>query len=520
MSRRIILPTPTRRQFLYGTAALGTMAALGGPLVGVAKANPRRGGTLRIAMGPGSTSDILDPATYWDSPQYVMGFTLGNCLVEVTSEKMPVPELAESWESSPDFKTWTFKIRKGVQFHNGKELTPADVVYSLNRHIAPDSTSAAKGLLSDIGSITADGADTVVVKHNTGTPDLPIILGDFHLQIVPENFTDWANFVGTGPYKLSRFDPGVVLETVRNENYFKPDRAWVDKFDLVFINDEAAATNALITGEVHGVSKVSPQIARRLESNAELQLIRSEGSSKNNIDMNTQSDIFRDNNVRLAMKHLIDREKMLEFVGSGYGLIGNDHPIPPNDPYFNSEIKQRGYDLDKAKWHLKQAGVSKLDLTLHVSDAAYSGAVDSSALYQESARAAGVNIEIKREPADGYWSNIWLKRDFMVAYAGIRPTPDMMFSIFFQCGAPWNETYWCNDQFTKLLIAGRSTDDFAKRKEIYGEMQQLVHDDSGEVIFMFPSVIDCYASTVKGVGPDGVRTMMGARVAERAWLEA
>lgn len=514
--------TPTRRRFIQGTSLAGAALLLPPGLMtrGAWAAAPQKGGTLRVAMSPGSTSDTLDPMTYLDSPQFTAGLTLGNCLVEITKDRQPIPELAESWESSDAFKRWSFQLRSGVTFHNGKTLSAADVVYSLKRHIAEGSTSAAAGLLADIEDIVADGDLNVTITHKTGTPDLPVILGDFHLVIIPEGFTDFANFVGTGPYKLVRFEPGVVLETERNENYWKPDRAFVDKFDLVFVNDDTAAANALITGEVQGVSKLNAQIAKRLQAQGGVNLITSEGGSCTNIDMNCQSKVFSDVNTRLAVKSAIDRQKMVEFVGSGFGSIGNDNPIPPNDPFFNKDLPQREYDPEKAKFYLKKAGLDNLDLTLQVSDAAYSGAVDSAALLQESAGRAGINIAIKKEPSDGYWSNVWLKSDFMVAYFGTRPTPDMMFSVFYKSGAPWNESHWSNEKFDKLLVAGRQTDDFAKRKEIYDEMQQLAHDDSGIAIFMLPSIIDAYAPEVQGVEPDGVRTMMGARIAERAWLQS
>lgn len=511
----------TRRRMLQGTSLVAASLLLppGVRPASAQSATPQRGGTLRVSMSPGSTSDTLDPMTFLDSPQYTAGLTLGNCLVEIDKDRKPIPELAESWESSEASKKWKFNLRSGVTFHNGKPMTAADVVYSLKRHIAPDSTSAAAGLLADLDDVVADGDLGVIITHKTGTPDMPVILGDFHLVIIPEGFTDFANFVGTGPYKLVRFEPGVVLETERNENYWKPDRAFVDKFDLVFINDDTAAANALLTGEVQGVSKLVAQIAKRLQAQGGVNLITSEGGSCNNLDMNCQSKLFADNNVRTAVKLAIDRQKMVEFIGSGFGAVGNDNPIPSNDPFFNAELKQREYDPDQAKFLLKQAGLDSLDLTFQVSDASYSGAVESAALLQESAKAAGLNIAIKKEPSDGYWSDVWLKSDFMSSYFGTRPTPDMMFSIFYKSSAPWNESHWNNEKFDQLLVAGRQTDDFAKRKEIYDEMQQLAHDDSGIAIFMMPSIIDAYAPEVQGTVSDGVRTMMGARVAERVWLQ-
>lgn len=514
------LIAPTRRKLLETSTILGAAMLFPGALSsGSAKAaTPVRGGTLRVAMGPGSTSDSLDPMTFLDSPQFTIGLTLGNCLVEIDKDRKPVPELAVSWDSKEAFKKWTFKLRPGVTFHNGKTLTAADVVYSLNRHIAPNSTSAAKGLLADISSIEAAGDLEVVINHKTGTPDLPVILGDFHLTIIPDGFTDFARFVGTGPYKLVKFEPGVVLQTTRNESYWKANRAWVDKFDLVFINDTTAAVSALMTGQVHGVSKLGSTIAKRLEQQGRVKLVKSEGGSCINLDMNCQAKKFSDNNVRTAVKFAIDRKRMVDLIGNGYGALGNDNPVPPNDPFFNADLPQRQYDSDKARFYLKKAGLDKLDLTLQVSDAAYAGAEESAALLQDIARKSGINIDIKKEPADGYWSNVWLKSDFMVAYFGTRPTPDMVFSVFYKSDAPWNESHWKSEKFDKLLVAGRQTDDFAKRKAIYDEMQQLAHDESGIAIYMLPAIIDAYAPSVQGVEPDGVRTMMGARIAERAWL--
>lgn len=513
---------PSRRRFLQGTSlAAASLLVPASFRSGAAHAaEPQRGGTLRVSMSPGSTSDSLDPMTYFDSPTFTAGLTLGNCLVEIDKDKRPIPELAESWESSDSFKRWKFTLRSGVTFHNGKPLTSADVVYSLKRHIEPGSTSSAAGLLADLDDVVADGDLGVVITHKTGTPDLPIVMGDFHLIIIPEGFTDFANFVGTGPYKLVSFDPGVILETERNENYWKPDRAFVDKFDLVFINDDTAAANALMTGEVQAVSKMNAQLAKRLGGQGGINLVVSEGGSVNSFDLNCQSALFADNNIRTAMKLAIDRRKMVDFLGAGFGAVGNDNPVPANDPFFNASLAQREYDPEQAKFYMQKAGIANLNLTLQVSDAAYAGATESAALLQESAKAAGFNITIKKEPADGYWSNVWLKSDFMAAYFGTRPTPDMVFSIFYKSGAPWNESHWSNEKFDKLLVEGRLTDDFDKRKAIYDEMQKMAHDESGIAIFMMPSIIDAYTSEVKGAGPDGVRTMMGARIAERVWLES
>lgn len=332
---------------LAGASSMAAIAGLSSTSVARA-ATPKRGGTLKIAMSQGSTTESLDPATYLDTHMFFVGFTLGNALVEIGPDRAPKPELAESWEGSPDAKKWTFKIRKGVQFHNGKELTPQDVVYSLTRHIGADSKSAAKGFLANVTSITGDG-DTVVIELSAGDADIPIIMGDFHLQIVPDGFADWTKFVGTGPYILESFNPGINLVAKRNPNYWKSDRAWVDAVEVLFIPDATARLNALTGGEVHVIDRVDSKIVEQLKGMNAYNIVEGVGGRYETSVMDVRKAPFNDANVRLAVKYAIDRQEIVEKVFQGYASVGNDHPIPPMDPFFHTELPQRSYDPDKAR---------------------------------------------------------------------------------------------------------------------------------------------------------------------------
>lgn len=507
----------SRRTLLAAGAA--AIATAGVPRIGPAvAATPKRGGTLRVGYSQGGTSDSLDPMSYFSDPQYAYGWLFGNNLVELAPDKNPVPELAESWESSKDAKTWTFKLRKGVEFTNGKKLISADVVFSLKRHMAAASKSAAKGLLEDFADIRADGDQVIVIEHKTGDVDVPIILGDFHLQIVPDGFNDWTTFIGTGPYILDKFQPGVSLTAHRNPNYWKPDRAWFDAVEFTFINDATARANALTTGAVDAVDRIEPKIVQLVKRNTKLKIVQTVGSTYVGSAMDVRDKPYSDNNVREAIKFAIDREKLVASVFSGLAEVGNDHPIASNDPFFNKSLAQRKYDPDKAKWHLKQAGLTSLDIELSAANAAYAGAVDSAVLMAEQARAAGINLSVKREPDDGYWSNVWMKRPYFMTFWGTRPTPGMMFSLAFNCKASWNETRWCNDRFSQMLQTARTELDSEKRRSIYQEMQAICSQDGGNCIFAFPASLDGYSVKVEGVGPDLVRAMGGTRLAERAWF--
>lgn len=499
---------------LIGGGALA--AGLLGPHAAGAQ-SPQKGGTLRIGVDGGGTSDSLDPTTYFYYHMYTVGFTLGNALVELDSKKQPIPELAESWESTPDAKRWVFKMRKGVEFHNGKTVTAADAAYSLNRHIAPDSKSAAKGFLQGVTSIRADG-DNVVIEHEIGDADMPSIMGQYHLVIVPDGFDDWSGFIGSGPYMLDSFEPGVRFTASRNPNYWKPDRAWVDKVDISFILDPTARASALMTGGVDVIDYVDTKIVDRIKAMNRFQIVENTGLLYHEAVMDTRAKPFDNNDVREAVKFAINRDELVDKVYNGYGTVGNDHPVPPNDPFFNSELPQRPFDPDKARWHLKQAGLDKIDIKLAAADGAFTGAVDAAVLMQASAVDTGINIDVDRVPNDSYWSDVWMKRPYCVSNWGVRPTPSMMFSVAFACNAPWNETFWCDDKFTQLLNQGKVEVDFDKRKQIFGEMQQIVHAKNGNAIFVFPSALDGYAETVHGAEPDAVTLLMGCRVAERVWM--
>ena len=211
---------------------------------------------------------------------------------------------------------------------------------------------------------------------------------------------------------------------------------------------------------------------------------------------------FDDNNVRLALKHAIDREEMVEKILFGYGVVGNDHPIGPGQRFFAKDLEQRVYDPDKAKHYLMQAGMDSLSVSLSVGDAAFAGAVDAGALFAESAKAANINLDLVREPNDGYWKDVWNKKPFCACYWAGRATADWMFSTAYEAGVPWNGTQWERERFNMLLKAARAVLDESKRREMYAEMQQIVRDEGGPIIPMFASYV--FATSEKLALPEQI----------------
>ena len=512
-----------RREFMGRALAAGATVAVASTLAAkaVKAATAKKGGHLRIGIGHGATSDSLDSATFLDSYTQFVGYGLRNHLTEVGNTGKLIPELAEDWDASDDAVTWTFKLRKGVEFHNGKSLDAADVVASINHHLGEESKSAAKAILKPIADVKADGKDKVVFTLDAGNADFPYLVSDYHVAIMPakDDGVDAMSGIGTGGYVLEKFEPGVRTSLKRNPNFWKQGRAHFDSAEVLSIKDVAARTNALTTDEVDVMDRVEIKTAHLLKRNKNLRIEETSGTAHYTFAMRTDTAPFDNNDVRLALKYAVDREALLQSVLRGHGALGNDHPISTANQYHASGLPQRTYDIDKAKFHLKKAGMSNLKVDLSAADAAFDGAVDAAVLYKEHAAKAGIEINVVREPNDGYWSNVWMKKPWSAVYWGGRPTEDWMFSTAYSDGAAWNDTFWKHERFNKLLLEARAELDSAKRREMYGEMQKIVSDDGGVVVPMFNNYV--FAMSTKVEHEDSMAANMdldGNKGMERWWF--
>ncbi|MDJ0683914.1 MAG: ABC transporter substrate-binding protein [Alphaproteobacteria bacterium] len=511
----------SRRGFLGGAAAGG--AALAGlPALGsqAQAATPKKGGHLRVGIGHGSTTDSLDPGTFENDFTIGLGYTIHNHLAEINADGDLVGEIAESWEASDDASVWTFKLRSGVEFHNGKSVTAEDVIASVNHHRGEDTTSAVAALLAPITDIKADGSDRIVVELEAGNADFPFNIADYHVPIVPvkDGKADVFSGIGCGPYTLSRVDFGVRADFERNPNYWKSDRAHFDSIERLTIADASARTNALVTGQIDLMDRVDLKTAALLKRNQAINIDSVAGAQHYTFPMLTNMAPFDNPDVRMALKLAVNRQELVDKILLGYGSIGNDHPIGRSVPFAANDLPQRAYDPDQAKFHVQKSGVGTLKVALSAADAAFAGAVDAAVLYQESAKAAGIEIEVVREPNDGYWSNVWTKKPFCACYWGGRPTVDAMLSLAYVPGAAWNDTNWENDRFVELITAGRAELDQAKRAELYFEAQSLLRDDGGTVVPMYANYV--FASSDKlQHGPLAANwDMDGHKYGERWWF--
>jgi peptide/nickel transport system substrate-binding protein len=483
----------SRREFIRLAVAAGMSAAAAGQLfTDVARAQAKKGGLFRLGTGGVNTTDVHDPATWGTGALTNIGLwgAVYNNLTEVASDGRLASELAERFETD-DARTWVFRLRKGVTFHNGKPLEAADVVASFNHHRGPGTKSAAKAIVQPIEEVTADGKDAVVFKLTEANADFPYLCTDYHLVIAPaaEGRIDWEPAIGTGGYRLVSHDRGVSMALKRNPDYWKPERAHFDEVKLLGINDINARMNALITGEVDAIARPDVKTLPLLKRNKDFAIDEVTGTQHYTMPMFTDAAPFQDNHVRLALKHAVDRKAMVQTILHGHGVPGNDHPITPANRYYARDLPVREYDPEKAKFHLKQAGLAVLKVDLHAADAAFVGAVDTAILFKEQAARAGIELNVVRAPDDGYWTKVWTKQPFVMCFWGGRPTEDWMFSLVYAKGAPWNDTHWDHERFNRLLVEARSELDEAKRRTLYREMQAIVRDEGGAIVPMYANYV-------------------------------
>jgi len=491
-----------RREFLGRLAMLGLSAAAGSALPGLAFADetPKPGGHMRFAMAHGEAADTLDPAHVNNGYTTVVAYAITNMLTEVAPDGSLQPKLAESWEASEGATKWTFKLRKGVEFHNGRSFTAKDVVASINHHRGEKSTSSVKPTVDPITAVDADGDHAVVIKLKSGDADIPFKLSTFSFGIYPakdDGTIDWQSGVGTGAYRLKSFKPGEKTELEKNKNFWQAGRGHFDSGELLSIQDTAARQNALLTKEVDGIDRLDLKTVDRLKGTEGIVVEEVRGKLHYTFPMLTNVAPFTDNNVRLALKYAIDREALLKTILFGHGTLGNDHPLTPAYPFFAADIEQRAYDPDKAKFYLKEAGLTSLAVDLSAANAAFTGAVDTAVLYAEQAKKAGIDIKVVQEPNDGYWTNIWQKKSWCAAYWFGTPTPDDILTQAYSAGASWNDSAWNNEKFNRILVEARSELDAGKRAGMYRDLQLLVRDEGGVVIPLFANDVFATSSKVR-----------------------
>lgn len=498
--REMVRKGASRRQVMGWLMAAGaTAGAAGGIFAGTRKAlaeEPKMGGRLIMAGDQHGPNDTLDPALYTSALDYFRGRMFYGSLTRLTPDLSYEPELAEDIEANDDATIWTFKIRQGVEFHDGKTLTADDVLFTMNRHLGEDSVSKAASLVGMIDRWEKVNDYEVRAVLNSPNADLPIALGTFHFKILQDGTEDFSHTVGTGPYRIKEFKPGVRAIGTRFENYWG-EGGYLDEIEHYGIGDTVARLNAFMAGDVDAMVNLPPKAIEEVQGADGKEVWSLKSGAYVNIAPRLDMEMSSNVHLYKAMQLLQDRERLVRGVYKGEGSLGNDQPV--NEAYFDhcSDIPQRELDPDQAKWHFEQSGIGQTAIPVVAADVA-PGAVEQCLFMQREGQKIGMNFDVRKVTTDGYWGSVWLKEPICVASWNMRPTANIMMTLAFKSDAAWNETRWSNEQFDQTLVEVRGVTDPDKRRQMYCDLQTMIHEENGMSLPAHRNYVDAAASHVKG----------------------
>ncbi|WP_137155147.1 ABC transporter substrate-binding protein [Rhizobium sp. FKL33] len=508
----------SRREFFRQAGAAGLLLPLAGSIAamaGQARAEePKRGGWLRIAQG--NTDDTLEPVRATSTGDAIYLTVAYQRLTRFLPTLEVEGDAASEWSVDPTAKIWTFKLRSGLTFHNGQSLTAADVKESLDRHIAKDSQSAAKALLSTVTAIDALDSSTIRITLSSGNADLPTILSDYHFSIHPAGFKDFSKPVGSGPFKVRDLAPGERITMERFDGYYEEGKPYLDGLDFIPVPDANASISALLAGDVDVIYDMPAFAVEQIGRSPTVTLYNTPTGQLTNFSLMVDRAPTNNADFRKGFKHALDRNLVLTQVFKGIGVISADTPIGPTYKYWCEDVKPAVYDPEKAKFHFKKAGISSLEI--FTSEEPGAAANDIALTFQQSASKA-LNVTVTKTPSDGYWTHTWMQKPICMSGWNARPTVDAFLSIAHMQNSSWNETMWGNDAFDTLVVQARAELDEAKRKQMYCDLQHMLNDDGGFVNAVFQNQLEATAAHVKGYTPHPVGAMGGFfQTARNIWL--
>jgi len=461
-------------------------------------AEPHAGGTLTAATGADPTT--LDPHLALSVADMAFREATYENLTLLQHDLTLRPSLAESWEPNEDLTSWTFHLRRGVKFHHGKPMTAEDVVFSMNRIMNPETGSAARSSLDYVASVTA--IDDYTVKFELKYPNtfLPETLSIYQAKIIPSDI-DPARLAteefGTGPFMLEEYRRGERLVMKRNPDYWMQGRPYPDEVVVFYMADEEARVEALLSGQIDAAFLVEAPSVSRLEADDEIKVSAVSSASYLVLIMDVRKPPFDNRLVRQAMQAATDRQAIVDATMFGRGTIAHDSPIPPDNPHFSPDVLAPGYDPDRARALLAEAGFPDgIDVTLFTSTAC-EGAVEMAVVAKEKAAPAGIRIEINRVPPDSYWTEVWTVQPFVAACWGARLL-DESIAAAYKPDSPWNDAHYDNAEIMRLLTVARGQTDQQERAKTFAEIQRILRDDVPRIVVAFRPLFVAMRKDVMG----------------------
>ena len=508
-----------RREFLRFGSVLGLGLPLLGSLAGAAglsyacrarAAGGTPGGTIRAAVS--MPDGAVDPLTANDSASYQVYFQTAEFLCVSQPDLTLKPVLAESWAPNDDGTVWTFKLRRGVRFHNGGEMTADDVVATFDRLSDPQGSSNAlsvfRGLLTRGGTRKIDDY-TVAFHLETPNGNFPyaVSIDNYNAIILPakmeENYE--KSFMGTGPFRIESYRPRVGATLVRNPDYWG-EKALPDRVEFRFYAEPQPRLIALQAGEVDMLDAIPVVISPVLQRNPDIKLIPINSSNHRPMHMKCDRTPFGDKRVRQALALTLDRQRLVEGLCRGLAVKGNDSPFAPLYPSTDPSVPQRDQDVAKAKELMAAAGVADgFDVTLTTQQ--YTDIPEYAQLVQSFARAAGIRINLKIETQEAYYGKAipgesdWLDSTLGITDYAHRGVPNVFLVNPLQSGGAWNAAHFKNATYDRLVAQYVKALDLESQRSVAGQIQRLLLDETPVIISYFPNLLVPVRKDIEGLPP-------------------
>ena len=486
------------------------------PVAGAA--GQRYGGTLKIGVVDFGT---MDPA--------LMGLSEGSSLYsELTYDKGTVlwydgaltPWVLESWTTNEDLSQYTFKVRKGITFHHGKELKAEDVKFTYDRALDPATASPLEPQLNFITNITVVDDYTVVMDLDGPNVFLPATLSIYQSMILPSDIDIGlitSREFGSGPFILTEHNPAERTVMERNDNYWRAGVPYLDQVILFYMPEMTTRIEALKSGAIDVVlDTLTFSVLDDLDAHPNVIVKEAATSGLRVLDFHTDREPFNNKDLRKAFQYAVDRDFVRQATLFGRGSNGNDHPVGQGDEYYWDDQPIISQDIPRAIAYLEAAGYPDgIDVVLTTTDV--SQKLDMALAFKESVAAAGIRIEINNTDPTPYWTEFWMNDccPFVASSWGPRPANQGL-NVMFGPKASWNESYFANDRLDELLALADAEGDFDTRKEYYREAQEILIEEVPVLFLMHNPKIVAHRNNVRGIQ---VNPNLATYLIQEWWLE-
>ncbi|MFY9514306.1 MAG: ABC transporter substrate-binding protein [Rubrivivax sp.] len=470
---------------------------LGAPLAGALPSAFAQANKKTLVLGMILEPPGLDPTT---APAAAIGeivhYNVFEGLTKIAMDGAVTPLLAEKWFESPDGKSFTFLLRKGVKFSDGAALDAHAVKFSFDRAKAEGSTNKAKKAVFDnIASVTVHDAHTVILTLNNADATMPFRLGENTAVVLHPNSaaTAASKPVGTGPYKLDTWAKGSSISLVKNEAFRDAAKVKLEKATFRFINDPAAQVAALLAGDIDGMPRFGAFSAlKQFQADKRFTVEVGSTAGKGILAVNNRKAPFTDVRVRRALTHAIDRKAFIDGAQEGLGRPIGSH-FAPTDLGYQDLTKVYPYDPEKAKALLREAGVTTpLNVTLTLPPPPYArkgGEIVAAMLAKVGINAKIENVEWAQWLAGPFKGNFDLTiinhvepLDYATAYAD----PKYYFG-------------YDSAKFRGLVATLAATSDIKEKARLWRDIQRQLAEDAVNVFLWNPAQVAVFKKGLRGL---------------------